>query len=282
VTQFFVTPHLNALIDMALTEDIGNGDPTSEAIFRHDEQARARLVAKAPLVFCGGPLVGPVVHRVDGDITFTVHTTEGAARVPGDVLVSLEGSARSLLMVERTLLNFLQYLCGISTGARALVDLAGPKVRLADTRKTLPGFRALAKYAVRVGGCANHRLDLGGGVMIKDNHIDVAGSIAAAVERVRERAPHTLRIEVEARTEAEVREAIEAGADIIMLDNMSPALMAGICERHRGEAIFEASGGITAHTLAEVAATGVDVISLGALTHSVAAADISMQMELAV
>ncbi|MBU1240366.1 carboxylating nicotinate-nucleotide diphosphorylase, partial [Myxococcota bacterium] len=228
---FFVTPALRTLIDLALTEDIGNGDPTSEAIFQNHEQAVARLMVKSPLVLCGAPLIEPIVFRVDDTIDITLDKREGSFLFPGDCIATLKGCARSLLMIERTLLNFIQYLSGIATQTRELTALAGPGVRLTDTRKTLPGWRYLAKYAVRTGGGANHRLDLGGGIMIKDNHIDVAGSIDAAVKLVRKGAPHTLQIEVEARTEDEVKQAIAAGAHIVMLDNMPPPLMKTICGR---------------------------------------------------
>ena len=282
--SLFISPHIRRLIDMALDEDQVGLDVTSQ-IFFAGAQAQAHLVAKAPLVVAGMELVQAVYTRVDPAVTLEVTAQEGALLEPGDELARLAGPAASLLIGERVALNFLQRMSGIATKTAAMVRaLDNPDIRLVDTRKTMPGWRELDKYAVRCGGGHNHRMSLAGGIMLKDNHIAAAGGdIAAAVARVRRSAPHTLRVEIEVTDLDQVDEALEAGCEIIMLDNMSTEQMRLAAERIRAAdhpVTIEVSGNVTRERLPELGELDVDVISSGALTHSVLAADISMKFAL--
>jgi nicotinate-nucleotide pyrophosphorylase (carboxylating) len=279
--MLFVSPRIERLIDMAIDEDEVGFDVAS-AVFFEGTETEARLVAKEPLTVAGLAMVDAVYARVDASVTTSFEVAEGDQLDLGDQLGTVTGPKISLLRGERIALNFLQRMCGIATATRRYADaLGGSDTRIVDTRKTLPGYRELDKYAVRCGGGSNHRFNLSGGVMIKDNHIAAAGSIALAVERARERAPMTLKIEVETTTLDEVRAAIDADADIIMLDNMSTDEMIeciGVIRDAAGDRItIEASGNITAERLPEIAHIGLDCVSSGALTHSVRAADISMR-----
>jgi len=268
------------LIDLALQEDIGTGDVTTRCLIPETAAGRATIVAKEDLIVAGIPVAQQVFRRLDRAAVFATAADEGQAVVAGATLMTVTGRLAALLTGERTALNFLQRLAGIATHVRHFLDLLpaqGP--RLVDTRKTTPGWRALEKYAVRVGGAANHRFSLADGILIKDNHIAVCGGVATAVRRARERAPHSLKIEVEAASLAEVEEAIAAGADIIMLDNMSPEMARQAVARIAGRARVEISGGIDRHNLAAYAACGADLISSGALTHSARAVDISMRIQ---
>lgn len=271
----------DALIDLALREDAALGDLTSEAIFSRSHQSSARIVARESMVLSGVTVALAVFHRVDDRLEVLHQLEDGALVEAGESVLEVRGATISLLTAERTALNFLQRLSGIATLSRhyALAAQAcGTGVRIVDTRKTTPGWRALEKRAVRDGGCFNHRFSLGEHVMIKDNHIAAAGSISAALAAVRERAPHLCRIEVEADTLVQVKEALEAGADVILLDNMSPPEIESAVELINGQAIIEVSGGITLDTIADYAIPGVDVISIGALTHSAGAVDLGMEI----
>jgi len=270
---------LNQLIDRCLEEDIGPGDITTNSVVPPELETTAFIKAKQDGVVAGLPVARAVFLRLDSALVFTPLVAEGTAVTAGTVLARLEGRARTILTGERLALNFLQRLSGVATQTSRLVQLvADYPARVVDTRKTTPGLRVLEKYAVRMGGGHNHRLGLFDAVLIKDNHIQAAGSISRAVERARVAVPHTVKIEVEAEDLTGVTEALEAGADIIMLDNMDSDIMARAVKLTTGRALLEASGGITADTLAATAAAGVDVISVGALTHSAPALDISLDL----
>ncbi|MEJ8569314.1 carboxylating nicotinate-nucleotide diphosphorylase [Elongatibacter sediminis] len=274
-------PQTEALINLALAEDAGLGDVTSESIFPADHRSAGFIDAREDLVVCGLEVAAEVFRRVDSDITVTAECADGDRVTAGTVVLRLEGPTVGLLTAERTALNFLQRLCGVATQARRYADAAdaaGTGVRVVDTRKTTPGWRGLEKYAVRCGGCGNHRFSLGEHVLIKDNHIAAAGSLAEAVRRVSAAAPHTARIEVEAATLDQVREALSAGADVVLLDNMQAADITAAVELIDRRALVEVSGGIDLDNLAQHALPGVDVISVGALTHSVTAADLGMSL----
>jgi nicotinate-nucleotide pyrophosphorylase (carboxylating) len=273
-----VAKHLDALVVSALMEDLAGGDLTTEATVPAHELATATAVAKARLVLSGGEVFARCFYAVDARCRVEQLLPDGSLAEPGAVLLSVEGPAQALLRAERTALNFLQRLSGTATLTRAYVDAAAGSLRITDTRKTTPGLRALERRAVRDGGGHNHRSDLGSAVLIKDNHIAAAGGITAAVGRARAYAPHTSKIEVEVTTEAELREALAAGADIIMLDNFADADVAAAAALARGRALIEVSGNMTPARVAQLAACGVDVISVGALTHSAPAADISLRL----
>jgi len=272
-----LTPRTDHLIDLALDEDAGLGDVTSRAIFPASHRSRAFISAGHDLVGCGLEVAARVFTRVDPGLVVTVTGREGERVKAGEKILTVAGPTASLLTAERTALNFVQRLSGIATLARKFAEaVAGTGVRIVDTRKTTPGFRALEKYAVRCGGCFNHRSSLGEHVLIKDNHIAAAGSLTKAVARARAAAPHLAKIEVEAKTLAEVSEALRAGAEVILLDNMSPVMVQQAVARIAGAAIVEVSGGVRFETLRDYALPGVDVISIGALTHSAPAADLSL------
>lgn len=281
--HFQYTPQTRRLIEAALDEDDIAFD-VSSAAFPDGHTSRARLVAKEDLVVAGLPVAERVFRTVDRRIDWSFEVEDGSRLQPGDVLAEGSGPTAALLRGERTALNFLQRLSGIATKAAAYVDaLADPTTRIVDTRKTLPGWRELDKYAVRCGGAHNHRYSLGGGAMIKDNHIAAAGSIQAAIERVHKFAPHTIKVEVECDTLEQVDAALEAGTEVILLDNMTTDTMrraiGAIREAAGDDVLVEASGNITLQRLPELGGLGLDLISSGALTHSVRAADISMRME---
>ena len=268
------------LIDIALKDDVGEGDITTNNIVPSEIKRKAKMVAKTDGVIAGLPVAELVFRKLDHDLIWNELTPDGTKVKKGDVLVEFEGSYRALLTGERTALNFLQRLSGIATMAAIYADAVKDfQTVILDTRKTLPGFNKLDKYAVKTGGASNHRLGLHDMAMIKDNHIEVAGGIAAAVKAVRSSVDHGIKIEVETTTLAQVQEAIEAKADIIMLDNMDLETMRKGVQLIAGRAKVEASGNITLERLREVAATGVDYISIGALTHSVSAMDISQRIE---
>jgi nicotinate-nucleotide pyrophosphorylase (carboxylating) len=274
---------LDALLDRALAEDMPGGDLTSELTVDAAALARASAVARKNLVVCGGAVFARAFERVDATTRVTTKLADGTRASKGDVLWTVEGNARALLAAERVALNFAQHMSGIATLTRAFVDAipAGSRAIIADTRKTTPGLRALERHAVRVGGAKNHRNDLTSAVLIKDNHIAAAGGIERAIERARSGAPHTSRIEVEVQSLDELERALAARADIVLLDNFELAELKEAVRRAKGRAILEASGGVSLETVAEIAKTGVDVISVGALTHSAPAADIALDLELA-
>ncbi|HET7534802.1 MAG TPA: carboxylating nicotinate-nucleotide diphosphorylase [Candidatus Didemnitutus sp.] len=273
------SPRTEHLIDLALEEDAGLGDITSRAIFPAKHRSRAIIDAKQDLVVCGLEIAAHVFARVDPALKTRLLARDGARVKKGAAVMHIEGPTASLLTAERTALNFLQRLSGVATQARRYADaVKGTGVRIVDTRKTTPGWRALEKYAVRCGGCFNHRSSLGEHVLIKDNHIAAAGSLTKAVQLCRTAAPHSAKIEVEAKTLAEVREACRAGAEVILLDNMKAAEVRAAVAVIAGRATVEVSGGVRYETLRDYALPGVDVISIGALTHSAIAADLSLDL----
>lgn len=271
--------YADEIIKMALKEDIHYLDTTTDLMIPEESRSTARFMAKAEGVVCGLDVALRVFQLLDDSFTCKVLLPEGSQVKPGDIIAELEGRTRFLLKGERTALNLLQHMSGVATATHQAVKLVeGTRAAITDTRKTLPGLRALQKYAVTVGGGKNHRFNLSDGAMLKDNHIDAAGGIPQAVAAIRNKLGHMVKLEVETRNLEEVRQALEAGADVIMLDNMDCAAMAESVKLVDGRALLEASGGITADTLRAVAETGVDIISIGALTHSVKAMDISMKI----
>lgn len=271
--------YLDELIKRALQEDIGYRDLTTDCIIPPEHRSQAVIIAKQEGVIAGLEVARRTFHLLDPDVCFEKLAEDGQRVGPKDTVARLEGPTRVLLQGERVALNFLQRLSGIATYTRRLCDLIqGYKARVVDTRKTTPGLRLLEKYAVRVGGGANHRFGLFDGVIIKDNHILAAGGIKPAVEAVRGKIPHTVRIEVEVQNLEMLNEAIEAGADIVMLDNMDVETMTRAVELAGGRVLLEASGGINERNITAVAATGVNFISIGALTHSAPALDLSLDL----
>jgi len=272
---------LDRLLLAALQEDAGSGDITSELTVPAGLQAHAVLLAKQPGRIAGLPLAARVFGLVDPGVRWRPLLADGAGVTTcPTVLAEVAGNARGLLRAERIALNFLQRLCGIATVTARCVEIAAGRLDILDTRKTTPGLRWIERYAVRVGGGKNHRFGLSDGILIKDNHLRAAGGVTVAVAAARRDGPQGLRVEVECTTLAEVREAVAAGAEIILLDNMAPALLRDAVAVIGGRARTEASGGVTPATLAAVAATGVDAVSLGMLTHSAPALDISLEIEM--
>jgi len=268
---------VNKLIGAALEEDIGPGDLTTGSILDGSETGRAAAIAKSNLVIAGMDVFRSVFLFVDASLSFSGNFRDGEKALKGNTLAEISGSLSSILKAERVALNFLQRMCGIATAARSFAEaVEGTGAIVVDTRKTAPGLRVLDKYAVAAGGGRNHRFGLYDGVLIKDNHIEAAGGISAAVGRARQKAPHTSKIEVEVKNLHEVRDALSAKADTIMLDNMSIEEMRQAVSLIGGKALVEASGNISLNNVREVALTGVNLISVGALTHSVKAADISL------
>jgi len=271
---------LKKAIEKFLQEDIGSGDLTSEATLPEDLTGTAEFVAKGSFVVCGIETVAPLVFKIQNPaIEITSASRDKTPASPGDILLTAQGPVLDLLKAERVALNLVQRLCGVATLTARFVEKVRPlPVKILDTRKTTPGLRMLEKYAVRVGGGHNHRFNLADGILIKDNHIEACGSIKNAVERMREKIPHTMKIEVEAATIEQVRECVSCAVDIIMLDNMEPARMREAVKLVGGRALLEASGGINLDNVRKIAETGVDFISVGALTHSARACDISMRL----
>jgi nicotinate-nucleotide pyrophosphorylase (carboxylating) len=274
-------PGVDDLIKRALAEDIGLGDVTTSATVKPDARGQARITVKEEeMVFCGGPLIAPILERCGAQARIEKLAAEGAILHRGAVAVEIEGLVAGLLIGERTALNFLQLMSGIATKTAQYVSaIAGTRARIVDTRKTHPGLRAVEKYAVRVGGGYNHRFGLDSGVLIKDNHIAAAGSVGVAIKLARQAAPHTLKIEIECETLAQLEEAITAGADVVLLDNMTLEDVRRACQIAAGRVQLEVSGNVTLATVGEIARTGVDLISIGHQTHSVRAADLSMRIE---
>lgn len=272
--------YVDNLIKTALLEDINYCDVTTDYLIPAEQMGKGRLVAKAEGILCGVEVAARVFELIDSDIKIEILIKDGESVKYGDEIMRLEGRTASLLKGERTALNLIQHMSGIATAANQATKLVeGTNASIADTRKTLPGMRPLQKYAVMTGGAKNHRYNLSDAAMLKDNHIDAAGGITAAVTALRKKIGHMTKIEVETRNLDELKEALAVGADIIMLDNMSPELMKEAVEITDGRAVLEASGGITNETLRAVAESGVDIISIGALTHSVKAFDISMYIK---
>lgn len=273
---------IDRAVAAALAEDIGSGDITTEAVIPPERNGHAVILAKAPGVICGIDVAQAAFRLVDSRTQYQPRVIDGM-RVDGDreELADIDGPAASILTAERVALNFLQRMSGIATITAAYVDaVSGSGARIIDTRKTTPGLRAFEKYAVRCGGGSNHRFGLSDGVLIKDNHIEAAGGIAAAIERARSRAPHLMKIEIEVKAVEQIPEALDAGADVIMLDNMDVATMRAAVEMIAGRVLVEASGGVSLASVRAIAETGVDLISVGALTHSARSLDISLELEL--
>jgi nicotinate-nucleotide pyrophosphorylase (carboxylating) len=277
------TPAVQRLLDLALEEDVGRGDVTSAAVIDETQEAEADIVAGERAVVCGLGIAEAVFQRFDWRTRVRAKVADGDPVSKGTVVASVRGPAQALLAGERTALNFLQHLSGVATLTQAFVAACeGAKVRVADTRKTTPGFRALQKYAVRTGGGANHRPDLASGILIKDNHVALAGSVREAVRRARAGAPHVLRIACEVDDLGQLDEAIEAGAEVILLDNFQLRDMSEAVKRVRERApktVIEASGGVSLDRIRDISKTGVDVISIGALTHSARSIDFSCDIQ---
>lgn len=277
-------PEVHRLIDSALSEDQTFNDPTTQALVPPEIRGVGMLRAKAHGILAGVDVAAAVFQRVDAALDTRTLMADGSTLVPGDDIASVEGPAGSILRAERIALNFMQRMSGIASETNRYVQaVQGCRSRIVDTRKTAPGMRFLDKYAVRMGGGYNHRLNLADGILIKDNHIQALRSqelsLTEIIQLALARASHTIKVEVEVETLEEAKEAVEAGAHIIMLDNMSPDLMRQAMELIDGRAVVEASGGITMGTVRAVAETGVDLISIGGLTHSPTALDISLDLE---
>ncbi|OEU50133.1 MAG: nicotinate-nucleotide diphosphorylase (carboxylating) [Desulfobulbaceae bacterium S5133MH15] len=269
---------LHKMIRSFLEEDVGRGDLTSESIFSDNDTGNAELVAREPFVAAGVKTVAAEVFKVQNQAVMAVDPVADGTKVStGTVLLTVSGPVIDLLKAERVALNLLQRLSGIATFTARFVDKVKEyPVRITDTRKTTPGLRVLEKYAVRAGGGTNHRFNLTDGVLVKDNHIAACGSIKEAVARVKMSIPHTIRIEVETDTLEQVKECLDCGVDIIMLDNMTPEMMAMAVQLINGQALVEASGGVNLDSVEAIAGSGVDIISIGALTHSAPSCDIGM------
>jgi nicotinate-nucleotide pyrophosphorylase (carboxylating) len=278
-----MTPDIEALIDRALTEDLSLGDPTTDSLIPPELTGRAVVLAKTEGVLAGIDIALAVFNRVDPGLGTHVLIRDGEAITTGHVICSVEGQVSSILRGERTALNFLQRMSGIATETSRYVSaVEGLNTRIIDTRKTAPGLRSLDKYAVRMGGGRNHRQNLGDGILIKDNHIQAMRqgglSLTETIQTARAKASHTLRVEVEVEDLGQVTEALDAGAELLLLDNMELSEMAEAARMARGRALTEASGNVTLETVRSVAETGVDLISIGALTHSTKALDMSLDL----
>jgi nicotinate-nucleotide pyrophosphorylase (carboxylating) len=270
---------IRKIIKAALAEDIGAGDITTQAIVSRKKKGRAQVIAKDDFVLAGMDVFEETFRLLDENIKVKKIINDGGRAKKGNIIAEVSGSLFYMLQAERVALNLLQRMSGIATlAAKYMEAVRGTKAKILDTRKTVPGLRILDKMAVRFGGGSNHRTGLYDGVLIKDNHIEVAGGIAAAVKAQRKRLPHTLKIEVETKNMQEVKEALNCGVDIIMLDNMTVPAMKKAVTLIAGRALVEASGNVTLQNVAVIAATGVDLISVGELTHSVRAADISLKI----
>ncbi|HEY1869047.1 MAG TPA: carboxylating nicotinate-nucleotide diphosphorylase [Candidatus Cybelea sp.] len=280
---YAASPELIAesIVRAALLEDLGRGgDLTTDAIVDPQRRATARIVARRSGIVAGLPFATLAFRLLDENVAIAAQTGEGERVEAGGSVAEIDGRARAILTGERTALNILSRLSGIATATRKLVDLvAGTHAKIADTRKTTPGLRALERYAVACGGGMNHRFGLDDAILIKDNHLALAGSVRAAIAATRARAGHTIKIEVEVENVAQLREALEQPIDAVLLDNMTPAQLVEAVRIVDGRVVTEASGGVTEHNVAEIARTGVDVISIGALTHSAPAMDFSLEVD---
>ncbi|MDD4356940.1 MAG: carboxylating nicotinate-nucleotide diphosphorylase [Smithellaceae bacterium] len=275
-----VSLHIKKIIKAALAEDIGTGDITTEATVSLEKRGRALAIAKGDFVVAGLNVFEAVFHVLDKDIHVKKIITDGNRAKKGDIIAEVTGSLSGILQAERVALNLFQRMCGIATLTAKYVEaVRNKKAKILDTRKTVPGLRVLDKMAVRIGGGTNHRTGLYDGVLIKDNHIEAAGGITAAVKAQRKRLSHHLKIEVETKNIRDVKEALKCGADVIMLDNMTLDAMKKAVDVVAGRALLEASGNVNLERVAQIAATGVDFISVGELTHSVRAADISLKVK---
>ena len=278
-----ITPDVLNLIDSALAEDVGMGDPTTDILIDENLSGRADITAREPGVLAGIEVAAAVFRRLDSSLEVETVTEDGSSVAPGDRLATVSGSVASMLKAERTALNFVQRLSGIATETRRYVEaVEGLDARIVDTRKTTPGLRKLEKYAVVMGGGQNHRRNLADGILIKDNHIEALElqglSIGDVVRRALSGAPHTIKVEIEVETIKQLEEVLDAGADLVLLDNMGVEQMAAAVNVAAGRAVLEASGGITLETVRAIAETGVDIISVGALTHSARALNLGLDM----
>ncbi len=276
------------IVEAALEEDAARRDVTTQALIRPDQRGAGKIIVKEEGVVCGLPVASAVFAALDPDVGFRAQAPEGAAVSPGQTLARVDGALAPILSAERVALNFLQRLSGVATATRRLVDaVAGlpgnEALRIVDSRKTTPGLRLLERYAVRVGGGRNHRFNLSDGILVKDNHLAAARArgqtIADVIEQARRTTPHTLRVEIEVTTAEEAQEALDGGADAILLDNMPVEEMREVVAKAAGKALIEASGGVTLENVRAIAETGVDIISVGAITHSAPSLDISLELE---
>ena len=280
MTPLYHIAAVDKLIELALEEDIGAGDITTDHLVTRGTRAKGVIVAKEAIVVAGLEVAQRIFQRLDAQVEFTAETADGDTLDQGQILVTVKGQLGPLLIAERTALNFLQRLSGIATHvSRYVAAVKGEPVRLLDTRKTTPGWRVLEKYAVRVGGACNHRMGLYDGVLIKDNHIAACGGITAAVKKIKANVSHLVKIEVETADMNQVREALDCGADVIMLDNMNLEQIRSAVDIIQGRALVEVSGNVTLEKLKILAGTGVDLISIGALTHAARSVDLSMRIE---
>ncbi len=268
------------LVELAVNEDIGTGDATTPLIVEAGRQGAAIIEARQPLLVCGLEIAIAVFRAIHPQIQLRTSLRDGEQAEPGDVLVTGQGDLRGILAAERTALNFLMRMCGVASWTRRFVDaVAGTGVRIVDTRKTLPGWRSLDKYATEVGGASNHRVGLYDGILLKDNHVAIAGGVGLAVKAALAAAPANLRVSVEVESEAQAVEAVESGADYLLLDNRTLPEMRAIAARLAGRAQLEVTGGVHLGNVREIAETGVHRISIGALTHSAPAADVALEIE---
>lgn len=281
--MLFITSDIKMLIDKALSEDLSLGDPTTDSLLTKNLTGHAEIVAKEDGILAGITVAIEVLNRVDSSLRTHVLIEDGSHIKTRDIICSIEGSIVSILRAERTALNFLQRMSGIATETlQYVLAIKGLKARIVDTRKTVPGLRTLDKYAVRMGGGYNHRFNLGDGILIKDNHLEAMRktnvSLKETIHIARQNTPHTLKIEVEVENLDQVSEALDANVELIMLDNMNLKQMAAATQMAKGRALVEASGGVNLKTVRSVAETGVDIISVGALTHSVKSLDLSLDL----
>jgi len=269
------------LVELAFDEDIGPGDATTALVIEPSREGDAIIEARQSLVVCGLEVAAEVFHQLDPDVEFRPRVRDGDRAEAGDLLAEVGGNLRAVLAGERTALNFLMRMCGVATLTRRFVDaVEGTGARIVDTRKTLPGWRTLDKYATAVGGAVNHRLGLFDGILLKDNHIALAGGLELAVKAAAATAPDNLRVQIEVESEEDAVAAVEAGIDFLLLDNRETEEIRRIVERLRGRALLEASGGVTLENVRAIAETGVQRISIGAITHSAPGADVAMEIEL--
>jgi nicotinate-nucleotide pyrophosphorylase (carboxylating) len=270
----------SSLVELAVSEDIGAGDATTPLVVEAGRQGSAIIEARQPLVVCGVEIAFAVFRAIDPQIQLRARIRDGERAEPGEILATATGDLRGILAAERTALNFLMRMCGVASWTRRFVDaVEGTGVRIVDTRKTLPGWRSLDKYATAVGGATNHRVGLYDGILLKDNHVAIAGGVGLAVKTALAAAPANLRVCVEVESEAQAVEAVEAGADYLLLDNRTLPEMQAIAARLADRAQLEVSGGVQLGNVREIAQTGVHRISIGALTHSAPAADVSLEIE---
>ncbi len=268
------------LVELAVSEDIGAGDATTPLVVEAGRQGSAIVEARQPLVVCGLEIAFAVFREIDPQIQLRAQIRDGERAEPGDILATVQGDLRSILAAERTALNFLMRMCGVASWTRRFVDaVAGTGARIVDTRKTLPGWRSLDKYATGVGGASNHRIGLYDGILLKDNHIAIAGGVGLAVKAALTAAPANLRVSVEVESEAQAAEALESGADYLLLDNRTLPEIRAIANQFAERAQLEATGGVHLDNVREIAETGVHRISIGALTHSAPAADVALEIE---